>query len=301
MRLAFGRYRDRLRLLNRTLVSMQRRSVMVAMAIVVAAGSAGAQSDTTTPPRPLFTWQDGLLGWAFLGVAFGVAPLDKHVSDRLQQPQTQENNFLQKTSTIVRNVAMPGSIIIGTTMYAVGRITKSHRTADLGLHGTEALFVGEGLAGVMKGVFGRERPYMDSVPDPYNWQFLRGFRGNDGYRSFPSGHSVAAFAAAAAVSAETSRWWPSSRWLIGSVMYGGAGAVGVSRMDNNRPWASDVLVGAAIGTFAGNKVVRYHHSHPGNRLDEWLVNFSITPTATGHLIRASIYPRVGPPVARGRR
>jgi hypothetical protein len=58
-------------------------------------------------------------------------------------------------------------------------------------------------------------------------------------------------------------------------------------MYNNRHWASDVIIGAAIGTFAGNKVVRYHHSHPGNKLDEWLVNFSISG---GHL-SASVLPR----------
>jgi hypothetical protein len=43
-------------------------------------------------------------------------------------------------------------------------------------------------------------------------------------------------------------------------MYGGAALVGLSRMYNNRHWASDVITGAAIGTFAGTKVVRYHHT-----------------------------------------
>jgi hypothetical protein len=64
--------------------------------------------------------------------------------------------------------------------------------------------------------------------------------------------------------------------------------VGLSRMYNNRHWASDVLAGAAIGIFAGNKVVRYHHSHPGNRLDEWLVNF----TVSGGWLSASVLPRL---------
>ena len=58
-------------------------------------------------------------------------------------------------------------------------------------------------------------------------------------------------------------------------------------MYNNRHWASDVIIGAAVGTFAGNKVVRYHHSHPGNKLDEWLVNFSIR----GGKLTAIVIPR----------
>jgi membrane-associated phospholipid phosphatase len=59
-------------------------------------------------------------------------------------------------------------------------------------------------------------------------------------------------------------------------MYGGAALVGLSRMYNNRHWASDVITGAAIGTFAGTKVVRYHHTHPGNRIDRWLLGASMS-------------------------
>jgi membrane-associated phospholipid phosphatase len=60
-------------------------------------------------------------------------------------------------------------------------------------------------------------------------------------------------------------------------LYGGATLVGVSRMYNNAHWGSDVVIGAAIGTFGGIKVVKYHHTRPGNRLDRWLL--SATPVA----------------------
>ena len=50
-------------------------------------------------------------------------------------------------------------------------------------------------------------------------------------------------------------------------MYGGATLVGLSRMYNNAHWASDVALGAAIGTFAGLKTVRYSHAHPDNPVD----------------------------------
>jgi membrane-associated phospholipid phosphatase len=271
------------------------RRIAVAMVLMMATATGiEAQSDTITPPRSLFTWRDGILGLVFVGATAAITPIDKRIAERLQSRQNQQSSRLRKTATVFRVVALPGSAIIGTSMYAVGRILKSHRTADLGLHGTEALLIGEGLASGMKGVFGRQRPYVDTTGfNPYKWHFMGGFVTDDGQRSFPSGHAVAAFSAAAAVTAETSRWWPSSRWLIGSAMYGGAGMVGLSRLYDNRHWASDVIMGAAIGTFAGNKVVRYHHSHPGNKLDAWLVNFSITPTATGHALSASILPRLG--------
>src|SRR5262249_55631828 len=114
-----------------------------------------------------------------------------------------------------------------------------------------------------------------------NWQLGRGLKG-DKYQSFPSGHTVAAFAAAAAVVNETSRWWPNYTWFIAPTMFGGASLVGVSRMYNNRHWASDVMMGAAIGTFAGNKVVRYfHRSHPDSKLDQWLLGTSVHAVADG--------------------
>jgi membrane-associated phospholipid phosphatase len=101
---------------------------------------------------------------------------------------------------------------------------------------------------------------------------------------------VAAFAAAAAVSAETSRWWPQTTYyLIGPALYGGAIAVGASRMYENRHWASDVIMGAAIGTFAGTKVVRYHRTHPTNSIDRWLLRASVSPSDFSH-VSFSILP-----------
>ena len=247
------------------------------------------QADTITPPRPLFTRNDALLAGVFTLGALVARPLDKPIAQRLQKPGTQERKVLQKAATYFNNTAVPGAFIIGPGMYIVGRASNNHKLADLGLHGTEALVIGEALGLVMKGVFGRGRPYLS--PDdlnPDDWQLMRGFKPGDGYRSFPSGHALAAFAAASAVTAEMSRWKPESRWVVGTVMYGGAGMVGLSRMYNNRHWASDVIIGAAVGTFAGNKVVRYHHSHPGNRLDEWLVNFSKTP---GQSLSVMVQPR----------
>jgi len=69
----------------------------------------------------------------------------------------------------------------------------------------------------------------------------------------PSGHATDGFVAAAAVTAETGRWWPRSTRIVGPLMYGGATMVGLSRMYHNKHWASDVVLGAAIGTFSGRK------------------------------------------------
>jgi membrane-associated phospholipid phosphatase len=240
-----------------------------------------AQVDTIDRPRALFTWRDGVLAAGFTVGTISIRSLDSRAAQWLQRERSQKNKLLQEAAVGFNTIAAPGSVIIGVSMYTAGRLAKNARLADLGLHGTEALFIGEGTAWVLKGIFGRARPFVDTK-NPNDYQLLRGFR-EDRYTSFPSGHTVAGFAAAAAVTAETSRWWPRSVWYIAPAMYGGAALVGLSRMYNNRHWASDVIMGAAIGTFAGTKVVRYHHTHPGNRTDRWLLTANVKTSNLGQV------------------
>mgnify|MGYP006160559091 CR=1 FL=1 len=50
-----------------------------------------------------------------------------------------------------------------------------------------------------------------------------------------------------------------------------------------------VLIGGLIGTFAGLKVVKYHHTHPDNRVDRWLLGVTFVPegdAVLGNLIFA---------------
>jgi membrane-associated phospholipid phosphatase len=255
------------------------------------ASTAFAQIDATFHPPPLFTWRDGVLAGGFVVATILTRPIDKRAAVSLQDSLRQKNSIYQKSAAIVRNIALPGSTIIGPTMYAAGRLAHNDKLAQVGLYGTEALVVGALTGTLLKDTFGRARPFVDTTgPNPDDWQLLRGFHGGESYRSFPSGHSTAAFAAAAAVSAETSRWWPELTYFgIGPILYGGAAAVGLSRMYNNRHWASDVITGAMIGTFAGTKMVRYNRVHPDNRLNRWLLKteVSIRPS---HGASFSIYP-----------
>jgi membrane-associated phospholipid phosphatase len=251
------------------------------LALTLTAPVAGAQPADTTKvsTAPLFTSTDAYVAGGFTLMTIAMFPLDKELANRLQNPTTQANRFMKQQATFFRTIAVPGAVIIGGSLYAVGKIGGNDRMADLGLHGTEAIFIGEGTAYILKGLGGRARPFQ-GIDHPHDFKLGRGFRQKD-YRSFPSGHTIAGFAAAAAVTSETNRWWPQSTWYVAPVMYGGATLIGFSRMYNNKHWASDVVMGAAIGTFAGLKVVRYHHSHPNNRIDRWLLSGSLVPTDTG--------------------
>ena len=256
---------------------------------IAPAGLRAQPSDTSRiSTRPLFVPEDAWIAGAFAVGTIAMHPFDRAFARRLQTPGAQERRFVRHQATALRLIGEPGTLIIGASMYGAGKAFGNERMADLGLHGTEAILIGLGVTAVGKTLAGRQRPYAD-VDDPSNWGFGRGLK-EDKYRSFPSGHSTMGFAAAAAVSAETMRWWPDTRWIIGPVVYGGAALIGVSRMYNNKHWASDVLTGAAIGTFAGLKVVRYSHSHPDNRVDRWLLGARITPGVDGPSVALSLVP-----------
>ena len=47
---------------------------------------------------------------------------------------------------------------------------------------------------------------------------------------------------------------------------------------------------AAIGTFAGWKVVRYTHTNPDNRVDRWLLGATIAPSPAGRTVRLWLAP-----------
>ena len=270
---------------------MRRRFLTALLCLPFLADALPAQPADTTEisVQPLFTRRDAYLAGAFLLTTVALTPLDEHFAQRLQDSSTQANDIFRWSANSVRSVT-EASFLIGGTLYAVGRLSGNREMADLGWHGTEAILVGTAVYALGKGVFGRARPETVDAQDARAFKFGRGFGGGP-YASFPSGHTTTAFAAAAAVTAETSRFWPKSTWVIAPVMYGGATLMGLSRMYNNKHWASDVAMGALLGTFSGLKVVQYHHSHPNNRLDRWILgNTRVAMMPTGDAMAMVVIP-----------
>src|SRR4051812_23241543 len=262
------------------------RPIVLAIAALIPVGAVRAQTpmrgDSVHAAKTLFTWRDGVLAAGFAGLTVAMFPVDKSFANRLQDSSAQANHFLKNASKGVQTLADPGAIVIGASLYATGRIAHWRNVADLGLHGTEALVISGTLTAAIKDIAGRGRPYVSGDSNPHDFRLMRGVQGG-GYQSFPSGHTTVAFAAAAVVTSESQRWWPHATWAIAPVMYGGATLVGMSRMYNNAHWASDVVLGAAIGTFSGIKVVRYSHGHSNNPIDRWLLHTQVGTTGDGRV------------------
>lgn len=232
--------------------------------------------DSTASNTSMFTGRDAAIAGAFVIATAAVMPFDRHIAVEAQRPSVQDNHFLSSTATTFRLLSNPGAIGLGALTYVAGRADHSPRAAEVGLRTLESI----GAAGVtgylIKGVVGRARPYVVADTNPRDVHPGRGFR-DDGYTSFPSGHTLAAFAAASAASDEIRYLWPHSSPLIAPALFTGAALSGLSRIYNDKHWASDVVAGAAVGTIVARAVVRYERGHPRNRLDRWLLPTAAMP------------------------
>jgi membrane-associated phospholipid phosphatase len=128
---------------------------------------------------------------------------------------------------------------------------------DLGLMYAQTLLLERGTIGVIKALVRRPRPLAYN-PDPRIGDDLR--RSRHAVRSFPSGHTAGAFAAAmfaGEVYAHLHPDDPARHWIrAGGLAV--AAATGWLRVRAGRHFPSDVLAGAVIGSLIGWAVPRWH-------------------------------------------
>lgn len=128
-------------------------------------------------------------------------------------------------------------------LYLGGRVAKDKRLAGTSLTAAKSYVVSSVFTTALKQLTHRHRPYQDAVPDHANWEGpIAGIH----YNSFSSGHSSAAFSLATVFAMEYSRtiWVPVLAYTL-------ATGTAVSRLYDNKHWASDVVIGSAIGFVTG--------------------------------------------------
>ena len=135
------------------------------------------------------------------------------------------------------------------------------QTVTLGLMYVETLFLAAGTTQLLKGVTNRTRPYAynrdPAIPEEHKLD-------THARRSFASGHTSTAFAAAVFLSSTYSRLHPQSparTWVwIGSLA--SAGTVGYLRYRAGEHFPTDIIAGAVIGAAAGYLVPKLHETGP---------------------------------------
>ncbi len=165
--------------------------------------------------------------------------LDTHVRDEAQRHRSPgTDKVAQKVQLFGAGYAFG---VIGG-FWAYGKLAGDSEALQTGLDGAEASLIAGGILGpLLKSAVGRSRP--SAQEGAFH------FKPFGGGVSFPSGHTTEAFTAATVIAEHYPQFW------VRCLCYGTAALVGVSRIQQNAHFTSDVLGGALLGTLVGRTVV----------------------------------------------
>ena len=220
-----------------------RRAARVLVALLALAGAwperAYAEAAAPDTAAPLLTRRD-----TFFALATTAAVAITAAHDRRATAEAIEWNSTNARglSRAARQMGEP--LAIAPVLLAVDVVARlAHTQTPAAASERIALSIATATLATMavKLVTGRVRPF----ESPDNAAKYRPFSGED---SFPSGHSAIAFALASSLDHETrSRWVP-------CIAYPMAALTAWSRVRDDRHWASDVVAGAALGSWVARKV-----------------------------------------------
>jgi membrane-associated phospholipid phosphatase len=261
------------------------------MAVVASSGILRAQ-------EAVISGRDLLLTAGATAGALGLSHFDRRIARMFSDSgfHARHSGFSTgaKRGSIVTETVLMAT---GGVVYGVGRIRRDGGAADVGLHTTESIASAAMFIQVVRGVLGRARPYVvedngqKHDAEPYDFQLLHGFTSFN-YRSFPSMHAMASFAAASALTEEMRVRHTRDRQVIGPMLFVGAAMPALARMYLDEHWASDIAMGVFLGVLSGQKVVLYSHAHPGNPIDRRFLRRAVQASVRldGHGASFSLLP-----------
>ena len=261
-----------------------RHTVRLVVILLLAGAPLGAQViDTTSRGDKTFLTRRDL---AVAGVALGATALlstwDDDIALASQESRYKGGgltSFANRASKVNETTLTAGGIII----WGIGRLTKSNTTADIALHATESVVLASVASQLIRGPLGRTRPSVTADSNQYDFDAFKGF-GNFKNRAFPSIHTSSSMAVATVLTMETHRRHPSATPFVAPVLFAAGLLPGLSRIQLNQHWASDIFAGAFMGIFAGYKVTKYSHDHPDNWFDRKLLKMTVTQGADGRMV-----------------
>jgi len=198
------------------------------------------QKDFFTSPFRIS--RENALQWIVPTAAVGaLIPADTHIANAFENSRGQVRWGGRISNIGASYTLIP--IVAGSYVYGAWRDNPKGR--EIGVLGTESLLDSLIVAGVLKGVFLRNRPDEKHASDFWG-----------GGTSFPSGHAIQIWSIASLLDHEYQH-----KRIIGITAYTLAGIVSASRIAAQKHFASDVVAGGAMGWFIGRYVYNTHMSH----------------------------------------
>ncbi len=202
--------------------------------------------------------------WGNLGkfatIAISVGVLDERIQKNAMKLR-RDSKFVRTTGKYISLSGGTNEVFTLAAFELYGIIAHSTKVKTTTLLATQAVISATLVETLGKIISGRRRPNFYGDNDEAEPKFTGPFgnvqHGPGGGRtnsSFPSGHTTVAFAVATVFAVEYK-----NKPLIPIVAYSMASLMGISRITENKHWASDVLVGAALGYVTGRQVSFNYH------------------------------------------
>jgi len=184
-----------------------------------------------------------------LGATGGLFLLDDEIRDFVQDERSSTTDDVASVFETFGNggYAFPGLV----AYYIFGHFAKNEKAKRTALLAVESFAVTGLFNFALKFSTGRTRP--GSAQNSREWN---GFSTSD--NSFASGHTSSAFAIATVMASE----YKNNPW-VPPVAYGLATLTGLSRLNDNKHWASDVFFGGALGYFISKTILKLHSNKKG--------------------------------------
>ena len=180
------------------------------------------------------------------------------------------NKSFDKFNVVTEHFGRPiyGSILSGF-LYSTGLIFHDKYVKETGQMLAEAIIANGIYTEVLKITLGRARPFTNEPNTDID--FLE-FELETNENSLPSGHTSTAFTIATVLSERLDNIYASV------TLYSLASLTAYQRIYSDVHWLSDIVLGAALGTFIGLKIVKLHE----------------TPQTSTERYSFKLYPQINP-------
>jgi membrane-associated phospholipid phosphatase len=217
----------------------------------------------------------------------GKNEFDESVRDSIGIEDFDGGQWARDVSDVLLAISVMNPLLVDSLVITYWYRRSEDVAAQMALISAEALAVASALQGVTAGFASRERPYGRNCGGSLNPR-LDDCESSKRYRSFFSGHTALSFAGAGVSCSHHMRhrvFGDAAPDVVAcAVAFTSAGVVGTMRVVGDQHYATDVLMGAAVGTLSGLGVPWLLHYGPLARVDAArapAVRLTLVPMANG--------------------
>ena len=186
---------------------------------------------------------------------------DEEINDWFQENRNSSSDDVSQSISPFGHGLFLGSFL--TALYASGEIFDSRKCRKTALLSFESWMISGTIISAVKILTGRVRPQKNG--NSFKFHPLS-FRSR--FHSFPSGHASSAFAVATVIADQ------SEKFYVDFLAYNLAALAALTRVHDNKHWASDVLIGSVIGYFVGKKITALNRRNSNEKIK---LNFQLSP------------------------